>query len=197
MLRPGPLPPDGVCRSCFGVRRRGRGHPTVSRRRPPSAKAGGDDSVGSDSLPMGTSWAWSPQAPAPADCGDELSSCASVLHRPGGGGVWVSQMLPDLGALDGGALCYGSAGAGPLDSGRRPHPLDLRMPLRRGELRSWFLTRCQERSQPRKNRGGGLGCFGRFCFGASCKGPPHKNGRVQKSKRELNLTTGFLEFPTF
>ena len=37
----------------------------------------------------------------------------------------VSQMLPDLGALDGGALCYGSAGAGPLDSGLRPHPLDL------------------------------------------------------------------------
>ena len=106
-------------------------------------------------------------------------------------------MLLDLGALDGGALCYGSAGAGPLDSGLRPHPLDLRMPLRRGELRSWFLTRCQERSQPRKNRGGGLGCFGRFCFGASCKGPPNKNGRVQKSKRELNFTIGVSGVPDF
>ena len=37
-------------------------------------------------------------------------------------------MSPDLGALDGGALCFGSAGAGPLDSGLRPHPLVLVMP---------------------------------------------------------------------
>ena len=106
-------------------------------------------------------------------------------------------MLPDLGALDGGALCYGSAGAGLLDSGPRPHPLDLLDAPPIGQLRSWFLIDIKSVPNRGESGEGVWGCFGRSCFGASCKGPPNKNGRVQKSKRELHFTIGLSECPDF